>query len=270
MEQEVLMNNTKVFLKDEKIFNRIIEAAELKKDDVVLEIGSGDGRLTKRIAPFAKKVYAIEIDTNLFDSSRTLLNDIKNIEFLNGDALKMEFPEEVNKIISNLPYAISSPITEKIIYFLNKRKDSIAVLMYQREFGERMLAFPGIRDYSMISVFSQYTSNIELISKVSKNAFRPRPAVESIVIRIKPKNMKIDDGFLCFTRLLFQHKKKNLYSAIMDSRKKLNVDSKDDLRNKLEKYDKKENLKEKVFYFEIEELENIYDEMVRLEIWKKK
>jgi 16S rRNA (adenine1518-N6/adenine1519-N6)-dimethyltransferase len=264
------MNNTKVFLKDEKTFEKIINASELTKDDTVIEIGSGDGRLTKRIAQYVKKVYAIELDTNLFDSSRTMLEDIKNIEFINGDALTEEFPVNANKIISNLPYAISSPITEKIIYFLNNKKDALAVLMYQLEFGERMLAFPGIRDYSMISVFTQYTCDIKLVSRVSKNAFRPRPAVESIILKIKPKNIEINENFLAFARLLFQHKKKNLYSALMDSRKKLNVISKEELRVKLQEFKEKETLKQKVFYLEIKELEDIYDEMLRIGICKKK
>ena len=264
------MNNTKVFLKDEKTFEKIIKASDLKKDDVVIEIGSGDGRLTKRISPYVKKVYAIEIDTNLFDSARTMLEDLKNVEFINKDALEMEFPNDANKIISNLPYAISSPITEKIIYFINGKKDSLAVLMYQLEFGERMLAFPGIRDYSMISIFTQYTCNIELVSRVSKNAFRPKPAVESIILRIKPKNIKINEDFLAFSRLLFQHKKKNLYSAIMDSRGKLNLKSKEEIRNKLKEFKQKDKLKQKVFYLEIHELEDIYDEMLRIGICKKK
>ena len=264
------MNNTKVFLKDEKTFEKIIKASDLKKDDVVIEIGSGDGRLTKRISPYVKKVYAIEIDTNLFDSARTMLEDLKNVEFINKDALEMEFPNDANKIISNLPYAISSPITEKIIYFLNGKKDSLAVLMYQLEFGERMLAFPGIRDYSMISIFTQYTCNIELVSRVSKNAFRPKPAVESIILRIKPKNIKINEDFLAFSRLLFQHKKKNLYSAIMDSRGKLNLKSKEEIRNKLKEFKQKDKLKQKVFYLEIHELEDIYDEMLRIGICKKR
>ncbi|MGC8533509.1 MAG: 16S rRNA (adenine(1518)-N(6)/adenine(1519)-N(6))-dimethyltransferase RsmA [Candidatus Parvarchaeum sp.] len=264
------MNNTKVFLKDEKTFEKIIEASDLKKDDIVIEIGSGDGRLTKRIAPHVKKVYAVEIDTNLFDSARTMLEGLKNVEFINDDALSIDFPSDANKIISNLPYAISSPITEKIIYFLNGRKDSLAVLMYQLEFGERMLAFPGIRDYSMISVFTQYTCNIELVSRVSKNAFRPRPAVESIILKIKPKNIQINEDFLAFARLLFQHKKKNLYSAVMDSRGKLNVKSKEEIREKLQGFKEKDKLKQKVFYLDIKELEDIYDEMLRLGICKKK
>ncbi len=261
------MNNTKVFLKDESVFKKIIGAAELKDSDIVLEIGSGDGRLTKRIAPLVKKVYAIEIDTNLYDSARTLL-EYNNIEFINADALSIEFPEDADKIISNLPYAISSPITERIINFLNKKKNGMAVLMYQLEFGNRMLAFPGIRDYSMISVFTQYTCDIKLVSRVSKNSFRPKPAVESIILKLKPKNIDIDSGFLDFARLLFQHKKKNLYSALLDSRSMLNL-SKDDIRNKLEGYGKKEMLKRKVFYLDIKELENIYDEMVRLGICRK-
>ena len=262
------MRTTKVFLRDENVFNKIIDAAELSDKDIVLEIGSGDGRLTKRVAGLVKKVYAMELDIHLLDASKVFLRDFKNIEFICGDALELEFPKDCNKIISNLPYAISSPITTRIIEFLNDRKDSFAVLMYQREFGDRMLASPGFSDYSMLSVFAQYTSEVELVTNVSKNAFRPRPAVDSVVLKIRPKNDRIDDSFLAFCRLLFQHKKKNLYSSLMASRGKLTVASKDELREKLKGIDE-ETLKKKVFYFEISELLSIYKKMSNLSVCLK-
>ncbi len=262
------MNNTKVFLKDEKVFARIIEASELTETDTVLEIGSGDGRLTGRIAPRVKKVYAVEKDLNLLDASKVFLSEHKNIEFVAGDILELNFPDDVDKIVANLPYAISSPVTTKIVHFLAKKPGSFAVLMYQKEFAERMLAFPGIKDYSMLTVFCQYTSKVRKIANVSKNSFRPRPAVDSMIIRLEPKNKRVDEGFLAFTKLIFQHKKKNLYSAIMDSRRGMSVDSKDELRRRLASMDKTV-LKEKVFFFSIEELEHIYEEAVRVKIWSR-
>ena len=262
------MRNTKVFLNSEKVFNKIIEASDLKKSDVVLEIGSGDGRLTRRIAPLVSKVYAIELDLNLLDASKVFLGEFKNIEYINQDILSFEFPDDVNKIISNLPYAISSPVTERIINFLDNKKGSEAILMYQKEFGERMTAIPGIRDYSMLSVFVQYTSEPELVMHVSKSDFRPRPAVDSVVIKLKPKNRGIDQSFLSFARLLFQHKKKNLYSALMDSRMHLNVKNKDELREKMKSLDEK-LLKTKVFFFNVDELMLIYDEVKRASLWPK-
>ncbi len=262
------MNNTKVFLKDERAFNGIIEASELKKEDIVLEIGSGDGRLTKRIAPYVKKIYVIEKDPNLLDASKVFLSEFTNVVFMGGDVLEIDFPDDINKIVANLPYAISSPVTTKIVFFLNKKHGSFAVLMYQKEFAERMLAFPGIRDYSMLTIFCQYTSNVKKIMNVSKNSFRPRPSVDSMVVRLEPKHIHIDMGFLSFTKLIFQHKKKNLYSAVMDSRRGLNIKAKEQLRNKLQELDQG-LLKEKVFFMSIDELEHIYREMVRLTIWSK-
>ena len=262
------MRNTQVFLKDKNVMAKIVSAAKLEKTDIVLEIGSGDGRLTREIAPKVKTVYAIERDINLLDASKMALKGLTNISFVHGDALEVNFAPEVNKIVSNLPYAISSPITTKIIYFLNKRPGSFAVLMYQKEFGERMLAIPGLRDYSMLSVFSQYTSEIEKITNVNKKCFRPTPSVDSVVLRLTPRHIDFDEGFLSFCRLLFQHKKKNLYSSIIDSRAKLAISSKEGLREKLLKVEK-DDLKRKVFFFEAGELINIYNTMLKIGVCQK-
>ncbi|MGC8698730.1 MAG: 16S rRNA (adenine(1518)-N(6)/adenine(1519)-N(6))-dimethyltransferase RsmA [Candidatus Acidifodinimicrobium sp.] len=260
------MNNSKVFLKNKAIMDKIIEAAELDKNDIVLEIGSGDGRLTEKIASKAKKVYAVEKDLFLIDKSKVKLSNYKNIEFINQDILEMPFPEDVNKIISNLPYSIASPITERIIRFMNNHVDSIAVLMYQKEFGERMLAAPGYTDYSMLTIFCTYTCSITKIMDVSKANFRPIPSVDSIVIKIKPKNIKIDDNFINFCKLIFQHKKKNVYTAIMSSRSKLKTSDKDSIREKLSKVNKN-YLKEKVFFLSLDDLMDLYKEVVSAGIW---
>ncbi|MGC8681724.1 MAG: 16S rRNA (adenine(1518)-N(6)/adenine(1519)-N(6))-dimethyltransferase RsmA [Candidatus Acidifodinimicrobium sp.] len=260
------MNNSKVFLKNKAIMDKIIEAAELDKNDIVLEIGSGDGRLTEKIASKAKKVYAVEKDLFLIDKSKVKLSNYKNIEFINQDILEMPFPGDVNKIISNLPYSIASPITERIIRFMNNHVDSIAVLMYQKEFGERMLAAPGYTDYSMLTIFCTYTCSITKIMDVSKANFRPIPSVDSIVIKIKPKNIKIDDNFINFCKLIFQHKKKNVYTAIMSSRSKLKTSDKDSIREKLSKVNKN-YLKEKVFFLSLDDLMDLYKEVVSAGIW---
>ncbi|MGC8516468.1 MAG: 16S rRNA (adenine(1518)-N(6)/adenine(1519)-N(6))-dimethyltransferase RsmA [Candidatus Acidifodinimicrobium sp.] len=260
------MNNSKVFLKNKAIMDKIIEAAELDKNDIVLEIGSGDGRLTEKIASKAKKVYAVEKDLFLIDKSKVKLSNYKNIEFINQDILEMPFPRDVNKIISNLPYSIASPITERIIRFMNNHVDSIAVLMYQKEFGERMLAAPGYTDYSMLTIFCTYTCSITKIMDVSKANFRPIPSVDSIVIKIKPKNIKIDDNFINFCKLIFQHKKKNVYTAIMSSRSKLKTSDKDLIREKLSKVNKN-YLKEKVFFLSLDDLMDLYKEVVSAGIW---
>lgn len=260
------MNNTKVFLKNRAIMKRIVDNAKLDKDSVVLEIGSGDGRLTEFIAERAGKVYAVEMDPFLIDIAKEKLSGFNNIQFVNEDILRMEIPEEVNRIISNLPYAISSPVTEKLVYFMNKHPNSFSVLMYQKEFAERMIAFPGLHIYSMLSVFVQYTCEVKKIMDVSKVNFKPTPSVDSMVILLKPKNISIDESFLSLCRLLFQHKNKNLYSAILDSRSKLKQTSKDIIRERIKNISD-DILNRKVFSLEIDELLNIYKLMKDNGLW---
>ncbi len=260
------MRNTKVFLRDTNMMKKVVDSAEISISDTIIEIGSGDGRLTRLIAEKAAKVYAIEMDTALLDRSKVLLSDLKNVEFVNGDALEVPFPDKTNKVVSNLPYAISSPITEKIVRFLNGKKGSIAVLMYQREFGDRMITSPGFRDYSMLTVFTRYTCDAEKVVDVPRGCFKPTPAVDSVVIKLKPKGIKIDDNFLALCRVLFQHKKKNLYSAVLDGRENFLVKSKEELRERLSHLDEP-LLKEKVFYLELKQLLYIYKALVNLSLW---
>ncbi len=262
------MRNTRVFLRDRNVIKKIIDSAKLTGEDIVIEIGSGEGVLTEEIARIVKRVYAVEYDLNLLDASKMNLSEFDNVTFVHGDALKVDFPENANKIISNLPYAISSPITEKIVYFLNRKAGSLAVLMYQKEFAQRMMLFAGMRDYSMLSVFCQYTCNIKKVISVDKRAFRPVPSVDSMVVMLKPKNVNIDEGFLSFCHSIFQHKKKNLYSALMDSRMNLAVKDKAKLRELMGSLDTG-ILKEKVFMFEIEDLVNIYKDLMQLGICPK-
>lgn len=262
------MKNTKVFLKDNNIVRKIITSAKLDKNDIVIEIGSGEGVLTGEIARAVRKVYAIEYDLNLLDASKMSLSEFSNITFIHGDALEVDFPEDTNKIISNLPYGISSPITEKIVRFLNRKPGSTAILMYQKEFADRMVAVPGFRDYSMLSVFCQYSCDIKKITTVSKRSFRPIPAVDSVVLELTPKNIELDQGFIDFCHNIFQHKKKNMYSAIMDSRRNMLIKDKAELRERLQKADKN-ILKEKVFMFEIEDLVRIHKDLAKLGICRE-
>lgn len=260
------MNNSKVFLKNVSVMDRIIEAAELNENDTVFEIGSGDGRLTERIAPKVKKVYAAEKDLFLIDRSKIRLSNYKNIEFMNSDVLEIDFPKETDRIISNLPYSIASPVTEKIVYFLNSHPHSTAVLMYQREFAERILASPGYTDYSMLTVFCTYTCETEKIMDVSKVNFRPIPAVDSTVVKLKPKDIDIDRHFIDFCKLLFQHKKKNVYSAIISSRGKLKNSDKKFIREKFGVLER-DYLKSKVFFLDIGALIMVYKDMVDINLW---
>ncbi len=257
------MNTTQIFLANYAILKKIVDFAQINEDDVVLEIGSGDGRLTELLAKRAMKVYGIEIDPELADISKYKLSAFNNVEIINADALAIEWPE-VNKIVSNLPYAIASPLTQKIVFYLNEKNADLAVLMFQKELAERILAFPGLRDYSMLTVLVQYTCEVEELMKVSKVNFRPMPSVDSALLRLKPKHIKINKDFLSFCKVLFLHKKKNIYSALVDARDLLGL-SKEEVQ---EKASKLSLAKEKVFYLDIDELNSLYEECKRLGIWK--
>ncbi|RLG57870.1 MAG: 16S rRNA methyltransferase, partial [Candidatus Hydrothermarchaeota archaeon] len=126
-----------VFLIDERVLKREVEYAELSSKDVVLEIGSGFGSLTKFLVEKAKKVYAIERDSTLIEVLKSYVI-AKNLEIIQRDALRITFPE-FNKCVSNLPYVISSPITFKLL----KHDFEKAILTYQKEFAERLIAKPG-------------------------------------------------------------------------------------------------------------------------------
>ncbi len=200
------------FLVVESVADRIVERAGLSSRDSVLEIGPGLGVLTKRLVERAGIVYAIEKDERL----AALLEGrrIKNLRVIHGDALKVDLPN-FNKVVSNLPYSISSPITFRLLRHGFER----AVLMYQLEFGKRLVAEPGSREYSRLSVMVQAMARVELVERVSRRAFRPMPKVSSVVAVIEPKpedeRIDLDENIV---RALFQHRRKKAANALIDSR----------------------------------------------------
>ena len=208
--------------------DQIINFGNITKDDVVLEIGTGIGTLTIELAKKAQKVIAIEQDTKICDILAKRLKDekIDNVELINDDALKVDFPP-FNKIISNLPYQISSPITFK---FLDYDFD-LAVLMYQKEFADRMNGEVGSKNYSRLSAMLYFKCDVEKLTDVSCESFIPKPQIDSTVVKLTPKENKIpDDEFKTyskFTKALFQHRNKKIRNALIDSRHIIsNIDKK--------------------------------------------
>ena len=253
------------FLKSEKLLRQIAENLDISKDDVVLEIGAGDGRLTKYLTK-AKKVYAVEIDDNLVEKIKE--KNLENVEIVNRDVLDFEFPHNVNKIVGNLPYQISSPITEKILIFLNSQfhkgiKNLLAVLMYQREFAERMVAFPGLKEYSRLSVLVDYYSNCELMRNVSRTMFRPVPKVESALVKLTPKDVLPDPKLFELAKLIFMHKNKKVINALVNSRHLLKEKDKSKLKEILPAL-LGEFADKKVFYLGVDELQNIKNRIKEL------
>lgn len=216
------------YLIDKNKRDQIIKFGNIDENDVVLEIGSGIGTLTIEIAKKAKKVIAIEQDENICKILAERLKDekIDNVELINDDALKVDF-SKFNKIISNLPYQISSPITFK---FLDYDFD-LAILMYQKEFADRMNGEVGSKDYSRLSAMLYFKCDVETLTDVSSESFIPKPKVDSTVVKLTPIENKIpDDDFKIysnFTKALFQHRNKKIRNALIDSRHIIsNIDKK--------------------------------------------
>ena len=207
------------YLIDENKRNQIIGFGNICENDVVLEIGSGIGTLTLEIAERAKKVIAIEKDTVISNILKKRLDDegIDNVCIINGDALKVDFPF-FNKIISNLPYQISSPVTFKLLDY----DFESGVLMYQKEFAKRMTAKVNTRDYSRLTAMLYFKCDVEIVTSVSPESFIPNPKVDSAVVLLKPKEKSLSDCefkiYSKFTKALFQHKNKKIKNALIDSR----------------------------------------------------
>ncbi len=203
---------------DDLVLHRIIAYAGLRKSDVVLEIGAGTGVLTEKLAERAERVIAIESDPSfarLLDQRFKNPNNTNNtnVEIVHGDALKIEFPR-FNKIVSNLPYSISSQITFKLLEY----PFETAILMYQYEFAKRMAASHGSKDYGRLSISVQYKTNVELLEIVPATAFSLEPSVQSAIVRLTMRAPEYDvlnyDFFSKFLNAVFSQRRKKLRNSI--------------------------------------------------------
>lgn len=246
------------YLIDKNKRDQIIGFGNIDKSDVVLEIGTGIGTLTIELAKRAKKVIAIEQDSNIAKilAERLKKEKMDNVELINDDALNVDFPK-FNKIISNLPYQISSPITFK---FLNYNFD-LAILMYQKEFARRMNGNVATKDYSRLSAMLYFKCDVETLTDVSSESFLPKPKIDSTVVRLTPKENKIsEDDFKIysnFTKALFQHRNKKIRNALIDSRHVIcNLDKKEmkERMNGIDDEKLNEYLKLRVIAIEPEEI----------------
>jgi len=203
------MNLGQHFLVDEAIVSRIVEYADLGPKDWVLEIGPGPGNLTVALAAKAEEVYAVEIDPEL---AAQLTGRFSNVQVIAGDALKVELPA-CNKIVSNLPYQISSSLT----YRLLSRPFEMAVLMYQWEFARRLKAAPGSEDYGRLAMTAGFFCQAEILEKVSKMAFRPVPQVDSAIVRLLPRKDRPAGDAVELVRLaqgLFNNRRKKVKKGL--------------------------------------------------------
>lgn len=216
------------FLIDTHVLDKIINAAEITKEDFVLEIGPGIGTMTQYLACAAREVYAVEIDKALIPILEDTLQDYDNITVLNEDILKVDIrklAEEHNqgkpiKVVANLPYYITTPIIMGL-FEEHVPIESITV-MVQKEVADRMQVGPGTKDYGALSLAVQYYAEPYIVANVPPNCFMPRPKVGSAVIRLtrhKEAPVKTVDEKLMFRliRASFNQRRKTLVNSLKNS-----------------------------------------------------
>ncbi len=210
------------FLTDVRIQQKIIQACDLKTEDVVVEIGPGQGVLTRLIAPLVKKLICIETDHDLIGPLRLSFPDASAgnpVEIVHADFLKWgmgHLPQGL-KVIGNIPYYISTPIIGKIIQ--DRAKISSAFLTVQLEFGQRLTAKPGGKDYGSLTCFAQYHADIKMLFKIKNTCFKPAPKVDSCFISLTMKEKReesaLNEEFLFeLIQTAFQQRRKNIINSL--------------------------------------------------------
>ena len=216
------------FLIDQHVLEKIIRAAEITKDDVVLEVGPGIGTMTQYLAESAGKVVAVEIDDQLIPILKETLAGYENVTIIHGDVLKLDLKSlaaeygkgKPLKVVANLPYYITTPIIMGL--FESKIPLKNVTVMVQKEVADRMQAGPGTKDYGALSLAVQYYANPYLAANVPPNCFIPRPSVGSAVIRLTcheaPPVSVSDEAFLFrVIRASFNQRRKTLVNGLNNS-----------------------------------------------------
>ncbi|XP_067002020.1 dimethyladenosine transferase [Anabrus simplex] len=203
-------------LKNPLIIQAMVDKSALRPTDVVLEIGPGTGNMTIKLLEKAKKVVACEIDPRLVAELQKRVQGTSfqsKLQIMIGDVLKTELPF-FDICVANIPYQISSRLVFKLL--LHRPFFRCAVLMFQREFAQRLVAKPGDKLYCRLSINTQLLARVDILMKVGKNNFKPPPKVESSVVRIEPRNPPPPINFTEWdglTRIAFIRKNKTLSSA---------------------------------------------------------
>lgn len=245
------------FLIDEDVLSRQADYAQLNRADIVLEIGAGTGNLTKFLLEEAGEVVVIEQDSSMIRLLNDRFRDAGNLRVVLGDALEMEFPN-FNKVVSNIPYAISSPLTFKLL----QHDFELAILTYQKEFAERLIAKPGTTNYGRLSVSLYRKADAKILEFVSRYAFYPSPKVASAIVRLMPKTNPFaveEEAFQNLLRGLFSHRRKTVENAFFHSYSVMTGSNppKDERRKNIEFFVPKKLREKKVYELTPEEFADI-------------
>ncbi|MFQ5715287.1 MAG: 16S rRNA (adenine(1518)-N(6)/adenine(1519)-N(6))-dimethyltransferase RsmA [Candidatus Scalinduaceae bacterium] len=228
------------FLIDQNILQFIIRSAELSRNDIILEIGSGTGSLTKLIAEKAGHVFAVEMDRKLFEILGETLKDCNNVTSLNKDILKSKHhihPEIVEcvsnyvntapttggdlciKVISNLPYYISTPVIIDLLQEVLPIK--MMILTLQRDITNRMVAHPGTKNYGQLSIMTKLFADVKVLKKLPPDVFWPAPLVESAIVKMKVNRNKYSgrirnyQGFQDVIKTIYTSRRKTLLNNLL-------------------------------------------------------
>ncbi|MBP3703526.1 MAG: 16S rRNA (adenine(1518)-N(6)/adenine(1519)-N(6))-dimethyltransferase RsmA [Lachnospiraceae bacterium] len=247
------------FLIDTHVLDKIIAAAEITKDDFVLEIGPGIGTMTQYLCENARSVLAVEIDNNLIPVLKETLSSYNNVEVLHGDILKQDIKAIADKynggkpikVVANLPYYITTPIIMGL--FESHVPLQNITVMVQKEVAERMQAAPGSKTYGALSLAVQYYATPYIAANVPPNCFMPRPNVGSAVIRLTclerpPVSVKDEKLMFRLIRASFNQRRKTLVNGLKNS-SELDF-SKEEISEALRKMEKPETVRGETFSLE--------------------
>ena len=203
------------YLTDDNIAHKIVHHAGISNDQHVLEIGPGKGILTNLLLEKAKSLTAIEIDSRLCSTLTNRFKAYENFKLIQTDALKYNYSGLRNQcqVVSNLPYYAATHILKRLIHY--REYFTQITVMLQKEVVDRLVAIPGTRDYGSLSVFVQFYCEVERLIEVSKEAFSPRPKIDSSVIKLTPlttPRVQVDNlkTFFSVVNASFLHKRKML------------------------------------------------------------
>jgi len=213
------------FLQDQSITSEIIAQARLDQEDVALEVGSGLGALTIPALSLISHLVAVEKDPGLVEllKERVPAEEKHKITTVVGDILTVSFEEVFNrfqrkiKVLGNLPFNISSPFLEKLI--INRNYVGTSILMFQHEFAQRLTAAPCTRHYGALSVITQYHAHVSPLIRVSRDAFYPKPKVDSMVVEIDfekphPSHAEDERSFRQLVKAAFSHRRKTILNSL--------------------------------------------------------
>ena len=213
------------FLEDEYYLELIAVSGKLTPQDRILEIGPGDGRLTELLLDSGATVIAVEIDPRLSEELLIRFSANSRFTLINKDFLKLSSSEIENifggsqrlKVIANLPYYVTTPILTRLLEF--REHLEMLILMMQKEVGERLTAVIGSRGAGALTLYLQYYATLEIINTVPATAFRPRPQVDSVIIRITPRSapavaVREEALFWSVIKAAFSQRRKMLINAL--------------------------------------------------------